>query len=424
MQAPSTGQEGKNDAHHHERQARRHEVAGLIANWMTHELDTVLTDTLIQSLLALIKLPAHEPAHAHLVNVNKGVERATALTQQLLFYTDSSPRRMEALNLNDLCLDCRKLWQAWAPAQLNLHLDLSPDTALVWGDCHRLRQVLMNFLVNATETVMAAGVCGQGRNTIEIITQPLVLGKDELPLFAGHDHLPPGEYACLAVRDHGPGMERETLAHLFEPTFNPRIPPHKCGLSLCLQIIREHRGGLHVQSRPRQGSTFRFCLPAHPLTKATTGRQHRHRRPQALVVDADPGALHAVAELLASIDVEAQTVTTGREALSVFEEERDQIGLVLLDIDLPPGGTELYRQLHELAPNIPVILASANGDRLPPSGQITFLPKPYDTDTLLRQVQTALALDGPAPEPNPTKEAYEVRDTHTAATETEKPPYL
>jgi len=397
MQAPSTDQKGTNDSHHHDRQARRHEVASLIANWMTHELDTVLTDTLIQSLLALIKLPAHEPAHAHLVNVNKGVECATALTQQLLFYTDTPPRRMEALNLNDLCLDCRKLWRAWAPAQLNLHLDLSPATALVWGDCHRLRQVLMNFLVNASEAVVAAGFGGKERNTIEVITRPLVLDKADLPLFAGHDHLPPGEYACLAVRDRGPGMERETLAHLFEPTFDPRVPPHKCGLSLCLQIIREHRGGLQVQSQPRQGSTFRFCLPAHPLAKAATGRQHRWHQPRALVVDADPGARRAVAELLASIDVEAHVVTTGREALSVFEAEPDQIELVLLDIDLPLDGVEIYRQLRQLAPDIPVIFASANGDRLPPGGQITFLPKPYDNDTLLRQVQAALAPPGAEP---------------------------
>lgn len=392
MQAHFSGNKKQSGGIRHEQQARQHEVDRLILNWITHELDGVLTDTVIQSLLALIKLPAQEPAHAHLVNVNKGMECATFLAQELRFHVQVPPLHMEPVDLNELCRGCRELWRAWAPAQVQVQLDLSPQMAPVWGDRYRLRQVLLNFLVNATDAVARAGYGGEGRNTLTVVSQPLLLKQDEAPAFANNVHLPPGEYACLAVTDRGPGMDRETLAHLFEPAFGSRSRPRKCGLTLCLQIIREHRGGIQVRSRPEQGSTFQFCLPAYPLEKTTDAGQHPRERPLALIIDDDPDIRHSVANLLELIGVETRSAANGLEGLGLLEAERERFGLVLLDLDLPGmDGLDTYWRLRRIAPEVKVIFTSANGHRFPVNEQIFFLAKPYDADTLLRQVQTALA---------------------------------
>lgn len=78
----------------------------------------------------------------------------------------------------------------------------------------------------------------------------------------------PGQ-ATVEVTDHGVGISPERQAHVFEP-FYEAVPSGEqgytglvsLGLSVSERIIRAHGGRIYVVSRPGQGSTFSFTLPA------------------------------------------------------------------------------------------------------------------------------------------------------------------
>ena len=71
-----------------------------------------------------------------------------------------------------------------------------------------------------------------------------------------------------AVSDHGLGISREAIPHLFEKFY--RDPGHRdevggvgLGLPLVKHIMSVHAGNVSVRSEPGKGSTFTLAFPAH-----------------------------------------------------------------------------------------------------------------------------------------------------------------
>ncbi len=103
----------------------------------------------------------------------------------------------------------------------------------------KLNQVFLNLLINAKQAIKDKG-------TIEIST--FVKNKK----------------VHIAFTDTGTGISRENLKKIFDPGFTTkgRGVGAGLGLSICYQIIKDHRGEINVESEPGKGSTFTVILPA------------------------------------------------------------------------------------------------------------------------------------------------------------------
>jgi signal transduction histidine kinase len=78
------------------------------------------------------------------------------------------------------------------------------------------------------------------------------------------------QHICFWVRDNGPGLTAEQMAHLFvEFTHmnNTGAGGHGLGLSIVKRIVDKLGGEVAVQSQPGVGSEFRFSLPAAPCAE-------------------------------------------------------------------------------------------------------------------------------------------------------------
>ena len=79
-----------------------------------------------------------------------------------------------------------------------------------------------------------------------------------------------GAEVVVRVADHGPGITREDLPHLFKPFYRSRrareaqVPGSGLGLSLVRHVIEAHGGKVEARSEPDRGSTFTLRLPAVP----------------------------------------------------------------------------------------------------------------------------------------------------------------
>lgn len=111
----------------------------------------------------------------------------------------------------------------------------------VTADPLRLRQVVMNLVLNAIDATPEGGsiaiVCDR-RDTAS------------------------GPRALLAVRDSGGGVTAADLPHIFEPFFTTRREGTGLGLAITRDIVNGCDGSISVESRPGGGATFIVDLPA------------------------------------------------------------------------------------------------------------------------------------------------------------------
>lgn len=119
---------------------------------------------------------------------------------------------------------------------------------LVYADKHKLIQMIIHLLSNATEAVSENR--GEKKITMKVFKEDKFLG--------------------LTVRDNGRGIEDSMKKDIWEPFFTTRGDTHTgIGLDLCQRIIRGHGGNISFTSRQGEGSTFTVRIPVG--TRETAG---------------------------------------------------------------------------------------------------------------------------------------------------------
>jgi two-component system, NtrC family, sensor kinase len=202
-----------------------------------------------------------------------------------------------------------------------------PERQTVLADSHRLEQVFVNVLMNASQ---AFAPDKQASNEIRV------------------DVRPSGSEVEVAFTDNGCGIDEADLEKVFDPFFTKRAHGQGTGLGLwiCRTIIESFGGTIDIESKKGIGTTVRLRLRA--TDRATTAseasdrdgtRARTRRKARVLVVDDETAILRLVARTLAEHDV--QTTTSGSEALALYEA--GQHDLVLCDLMMPEmNGVEVY----------------------------------------------------------------------------------
>jgi signal transduction histidine kinase len=78
------------------------------------------------------------------------------------------------------------------------------------------------------------------------------------------------KYAELIIRDTGVGIAPEELPHVFEPFYRSERSFHMdktgsgLGLPLVKEMIKRHKGSIHVESAPGKGTSITVHLPLAP----------------------------------------------------------------------------------------------------------------------------------------------------------------
>jgi FixJ family two-component response regulator len=112
------------------------------------------------------------------------------------------------------------------------------------------------------------------------------------------------------------------------------------------------------------------------------------------IVDDDDSMRRAVQDLLESVGLPAQGFAAAEEFLSSGKQR--QTACLITDIRMPGmSGLELQAKLNAERCRIPIIFISAHGDeemrmQALRAGAVEFLAKPFDDNTLLQIVRTAM----------------------------------
>jgi len=119
---------------------------------------------------------------------------------------------------------------------------------------------------------------------------------------------------------------------------------------------------------------------------------------KVLLVDDDPDLLRLLSIRLQSAQYEVATAGSGEQALASFAVVNPDVVIT----DLRMGGMDglrLFEQLHANHPLLPVIILTAHGS-IPDAvdatkrGVFSYLTKPFESQTLLEQVEAAMSVSG------------------------------
>ena len=111
-----------------------------------------------------------------------------------------------------------------------------PEGLKILADADRVRQVLLNVLLNAVQSMAHGG---------------------EVRVEGHHDDA----HVTLLIRDQGCGMDDDQLGQIFSPFFTTKERGTGLGLAITRKIVEGHGGLIHAESAPGAGTTLHLRLP-------------------------------------------------------------------------------------------------------------------------------------------------------------------
>jgi len=119
-------------------------------------------------------------------------------------------------------------------------------------------------------------------------------------------------------------------------------------------------------------------------------------REYLLLIEDEPDVADLASEMLAEEGYRVIIAHDGFEALKIYEQMGNQIGLVILDYFLPViDGDAVFEELRSINPSVNVVLSSGFAEQTKIASMLSqglrgFIPKPYSREKLLEQVRSTL----------------------------------
>ncbi len=366
---------------------------GVLAGGVAHDFNNLLTAFVANIELARMGIEESDEAQQFLNEAKNSALSAAELCDQLLAYAGKGKYEIVPFSLNQAVGELAHLLQVSAGKNHTLKLELAKELPNVEGDLSQIRQIILNLLTNAAESM------GEKSGTILIETS--VSKADDIQTL--HPDLTPNEYVHLVVKDEGCGMSSEVLEKMFDPFFTTKFTGRGLGLASVLGIAKNHGGKIYADSEVNVGTAFHVLLPvckSTPLAVETKAEQespeHRRGPLTVLLVDDEVSVRIVVKNLIEQAGHQAIAVSGGEQALEMLTSDRKSIDLVLLDIIMPGmDGYATLQAIKENWPDLPVVLSSGYSEDnvfQRAQGQMQgFLKKPYSRAQLLETVESTVA---------------------------------
>jgi two-component system, cell cycle sensor histidine kinase and response regulator CckA len=350
---------------------QRIESLGVLAGGVAHDFNNLLVSILGNADLALREGVSEPAARRAIEALRTASLRAAELTQQLLTYSGRGEIEVTRVALGPLIAEMVTLL---TPRRGAVRVELAEAAPPVRADPAQVRQVVMNLLTNAFDAVTAVG-----GGEVRLCTREEVLTGDPHPFDVVT--AAPGRYVAIEVGDQGVGMDVATRRKIFDPFYTTKPSGHGLGLAAVLGIVRGHRGGLRLHSRPGAGTTFEVLLPV--AVAAAPAVAARAAGKTVMVVDDEEMVREVLCHMIEDLGYAAIGAACGRDALGLLDGGARAIDAAIVDLTMPRmNGRAVVEGLRARQPALPVSLTSGRDDEGAVGEAAAFLRKPFRIETL------------------------------------------
>ncbi len=212
---------------------------GTLSAGVAHELNQpiAIIRGIAQQVLQEPEIPGEMREDLELIVDQTG--RMVKIVKHLRTFCRTGGTDFTAVDLNQAIEECFILVGAQLKAHnVEVELNLCPQTPQVMGDRNELEQVFINLITNARDAL-------EGRTDAKIsITSSMT-----------------GGYAYVEFHDNGPGIPEEVLNRIFDPFFTTKEAGKGTGLGLSIShnILKKHLAEITVFNN--QGAQFNLKIP-------------------------------------------------------------------------------------------------------------------------------------------------------------------
>jgi two-component system cell cycle sensor histidine kinase/response regulator CckA len=318
----------------------------------------------------------------------------------LLAFSRKQVLQPRVVDLNEVLAGVQRMLARLIGEDIQLTASFSRHPVMVRVDPGQIEQVMMNLALNARDAMPRGG-------QLEIVTSAVFLDEARaLERFQS----PAGQYAMLAVRDTGIGMDAEVQSQIFEPFFTTKEVGRGTGLGLATVygIVKQSGGSIEVASEKGKGTTFQVYLPLvadAPVAYQVPGANARRATGGSetiLLVEDEPAVRKLVGRMLRHLGYTVLDADSGHAALEMLARHSGRLDLLVTDVVMAGmSGWELAGQVRRLQPAIKALFMSGyTSDEVVRRGIVessaAFLQKPFSIEELGRKVRETLAITASA----------------------------
>jgi len=380
-------------------QAQKMEAIGRLAGGVAHDMNNVLGAVMGAASMLKLETTTGDPRSEDVDTILSACRKGRALTRDLLGFARKGKYIKEVVSLNDVVEECQALLRHTIPKKISVTKDLDANLELIEADKSQIGHALMNICINAADAMSGEGV-------LKISTRNLSLKESPEAAFRGFRA---GTYVEMKIEDNGSGMDEDTMERVFEPFFTTKEKGHGTGLGLSMAygVVKNHDGIITIESEQRKGTKVTLYLPScgektqvllteREPEKVTPPKSSDETQGVILIVDDEAMIRNSVKRLLEKMGYVVLTAAGGRDALKVYDEQKEQISLVILDLIMPEmDGTETFYALKNIDAEVRILLSSGYSkdnkiEKLLKSGATGFVSKPFDLKGLSDSIDKAL----------------------------------
>ncbi len=363
-------------------------VVGQMAGGFAHDFNNILT--IIKGHLELIRVRGAPEGDSDrlqgIMAAESAVEQAANLISKILAFSRKEQNQSVAVDINNSVTDVIQMLKHSIDKRIVIETALECRSSRVRGDPVQLQNAILNLALNARDAMPRGG-----RLTIRTMEKS---EADVRAMGVCPEGLRGDDYLVLEIADTGSGIDANTRAHIFEPFFSTKQSGRGLGLGLAsvYNVVKSHNGAVGCDSEPGKGTRFTLCFPldkGHESSEPPEAPGNLiEGRGAVMVVDDEPLVLDLAEQFLDALGFEPAGCRSGEEAVEYYEQNRERIKLVILDMVMPGmGGYETFKHLRAINPTVKAIIASGyamNNEirKTLDEGAVGFLQKPYGLEAL------------------------------------------
>lgn len=227
--------------------AERLAAVGQLAAGVAHEIRNPLTAIRSTMQYLLRGLDPEEPRHELVHELLREVDRINSTVGGLLSLSRSGELRKSDIDLVEPLGQAVQLLRARAAEQgVEVCCNLGMGALRVLGDADQLKQVFLNLLLNALQSMPSGG-----RITVGAAPWP----RDERSEPGGT------RWAQARIEDTGAGIPPEQMRRVFDPFYTTKGDGTGLGLAICHGIVEQHQGEIQLESEVGKGTAVSVRLP-------------------------------------------------------------------------------------------------------------------------------------------------------------------
>ncbi|MEH7252945.1 ATP-binding protein [Neobacillus niacini] len=224
-----------NKAHEELRRKEKLAVIGQMAAAIGHEIKNPLSSLKGFTQLQQERYPNTNDFYPIMI---QEIDRINSIVNDLMYLGKPKQINFSKTNIEEIIAYILSITQQQAKQQgVTIETLIAGPLAPLECDSHQLKQVFINLIKNAIESMIEGG---EIKINVEVLD---------------------GSKMYISIQDEGCGIDVESLPNLGEPFYTTKKDGTGLGLMVTNQIIKDHNGEISFDSRQQNGTKVTVILP-------------------------------------------------------------------------------------------------------------------------------------------------------------------